>query len=58
MIKNRENSVFCIFLPQITENNRMKKRKKKFQSKTDPLGSYTGVPQNPHDLPQQDADDL
>lgn len=47
-----------MFLPQITENNRMKKRKKKFQSKTDPLGSYTGVPQNPHDLPQQDADDL
>lgn len=25
---------------------------------TDPNGSYTGVPQNPHDKPVQDADDL
>ena len=25
---------------------------------TDPLGSYTGVPQNPYEVPVQDADDL
>ena len=25
---------------------------------TDPLGSWTGVPEDPNDLPQQDADDL
>lgn len=25
---------------------------------TDPNGSYTGVPKNPHDKPVQDADDL
>lgn len=27
-------------------------------SSTDPLGSYTGRPLDPHDLPEQDADDL
>lgn len=27
-------------------------------SDTDPLGSWTGVPENPDELPQQDADDL
>ena len=26
--------------------------------KTDPNGSYTGVPENPYDKPVQDADDL
>lgn len=26
--------------------------------KTDPQGMYTGVPENPYDLPVQDADDL
>lgn len=26
--------------------------------KTDPLGSYTGTPENPVDKPVQDADDL
>ena len=35
-----------------------KKKKKKFQSKTDPLGSYTGVPENPYETPSQDAVDL
>lgn len=25
---------------------------------TDPLGSYTGNPETPHDKPTQDADDL
>lgn len=35
-----------------------KKKKKKFQSETDPLGSYTGVPENPYEEPVQDADDL
>ena len=25
---------------------------------SDPLGSYTGVPQNPYEVPVQDADDL
>ncbi len=27
-------------------------------NETDPLGSYTGKPLNPEDLPTQDADDL
>ena len=27
-------------------------------SKTDPLGSYTGMPENPYEKPVQDADDL
>ena len=27
-------------------------------SKTDPLGSYTGLPVNPDERPVQDADDL
>lgn len=27
-------------------------------SKTDPLGSYTGLPVNPNEKPVQDADDL
>lgn len=26
--------------------------------KTDPQGSYTGRPENPYELPVQDADDL
>ncbi len=25
---------------------------------TDPMGSYTGVPENPYETPVQDADDL
>ena len=25
---------------------------------TDPYGSYTGVPDDPYDMPVQDADDL
>lgn len=25
---------------------------------TDPLGSYTGIPENPYEKPVQDADDL
>ncbi len=38
----------------------MRKRKKKnlYQSENDPLGAYTGVPLNPNEKPQQDADDL
>lgn len=28
------------------------------KSKTDPLGMYTGVPENEYDIPVQDADDL
>jgi len=29
-----------------------------FYSKDDPLGSYTGVPENENETPIQDADDL
>ncbi len=38
----------------------MKKRKKKneYQSKNDPLGSYTGTPSDEYEVPVQDADDL
>ena len=28
------------------------------KSKTDPLGMYTGVPEDENDMPVQDADDL
>lgn len=31
---------------------------KEQQSKTDPLGMWTGVPQDPYEKPVQDADDL
>jgi hypothetical protein len=27
-------------------------------SKQDPLGSYTGKPENPNEAPSQDADDI
>ena len=42
----------------IKHMNTFKRKKKKFQSKTDPLGSYNGVPENPYETPIQDADDL
>lgn len=29
-----------------------------FQAKTDPQGSWTGVPADPDEVPVQDADDL
>jgi len=34
------------------------KKRKKFISKGDPLGSYTGTNVNKEDKPEQDADDL
>lgn len=37
-------------LKKILEENKV--------SKTDPLGSYTGKPENPNEVPVQDADDL
>ena len=37
----------------------MKKQKqKKEEISTDPFGSYTGIPADPHERPVQDADDL
>ena len=35
-----------------------KKRSSGSRIVTDPLGSWTGVPEDPDDLPVQDADDL
>lgn len=35
-----------------------KKKKNLFESHTDPLGSYTGTPENPYEEPVQDVDDL
>ena len=35
----------------------VKKEKTQF-SQTDPLGSYTGCPKDPTEVPTQDADDL
>ena len=32
--------------------------KEKSRIDTDPLGSWTGTPRDPHDTPVQDADDL
>lgn len=42
------------------QNNKIKEKEETKQkpSKTDPLGSYTGVPKDPMDTPTQDADDL
>lgn len=47
------------------ESYKVKKRKRKVilnivdpPSKTDPLGMYTGVPENPYEEPVQDVDDL
>ncbi len=34
------------------------RRKLIMRAKNDPLGSYTGVPEDPMDEPEQDADDL
>ena len=34
------------------------KDSKKGTVKTDPFGSYTGRPENPYEIPVQDADDL
>lgn len=36
----------------------MKKKQQTDQIKTDPLGSWTGVPSDPWEEPIQDADDL
>lgn len=33
-------------------------RKKTEKIRTDPLGSYTGRPEDPYEVPIQDADDL
>ncbi len=38
--------------------NKSKTRFKTPPSATDPQGSWTGVPDDPHDVPVQDADDL
>lgn len=40
------------------QKNKDKETLKQKPSKTDPLGSYTGVPKDPEDTPTQDADDL
>ncbi len=34
------------------------KRARMEKPETDPLGSYTGVPEDPYEEPVQDADDL
>ena len=36
----------------------VKKPVRRSQISTDPLGSWTGVPDDPYDMPIQDADDL
>lgn len=44
-----------------SENKAMQKAKELSQftaAKTDPLGSWTGQPLDPNDVPVQDADDL
>jgi hypothetical protein len=37
---------------------KLKKLLERESSKTDPFGSYTGIPVNPYEKPVQDADDL
>ncbi|MDE6454410.1 MAG: hypothetical protein K2L38_00510 [Dysosmobacter sp.] len=44
-----------------TEDRAMRKAKEMSQftaAKTDPLGSWTGQPLDPYEVPVQDADDL
>lgn len=36
----------------------LRRRKCKKVIKSDVLGSYTGVPENPYEVPVQDVDDL
>lgn len=43
--------------PTFTASN-AKKRRSDARIVTDPLGSWTGVPEDPYDKPIQDADDL
>ena len=43
--------------PTFTASN-AKKRTRRSEIVTDPLGSWTGVPEDPYDKPIQDADDL
>ena len=43
--------------PTFTTSN-AKKRTRRSEIVTDPLGSWTGVPEDPYDKPIQDADDL
>lgn len=51
-----------IFLENKNKSIPVTKDVKKFNTMqgcaTDPNGSYTGVPKNPHDVPVQDSDDL
>lgn len=45
--------------PALTEPMRQSMQLTEFQAvETDPMGSYTGVPENPLEKPVQDADDL
>ena len=43
--------------PVFTASN-AKNRTRRGEIVTDPLGSWTGVPEDPYDKPIQDADDL
>ena len=38
--------------------DKMKKKEQPEKIQTDPLGSWTGVPEDPFQIPVQDADDL
>jgi len=40
------------------EQKEMKEKEKMKGTPTDPLGSYTGRPEDPYEIPVQDADDL
>lgn len=37
---------------------KIRRKRKKDLIKSDPLGSWTGVGENPNDKPEQDVDDL
>ena len=42
----------------LLNNENIEHNAKRNFNKNDPLGSYTGVCENPYEEPQQDADDL
>ncbi|MBQ8647679.1 MAG: hypothetical protein IJ484_06015 [Oscillospiraceae bacterium] len=47
----REKEEFWVELP-------LRPQQQACASKSDPLGSWTGVPEDPYEVPVQDADDL
>ena len=55
-MQTRLKPVFPVMLVRGEMMKDKESNRERIQS--DPLGSYTGRPENPHEVPVQDADDL